>query len=649
MQEKNVARTFSVKAESGLEKLEKRYRTFPQNEVVPYASGTSYAELASVVFPCERTLNGEWQHPVLVNVSYHWTTIGIDHLCRTAYDYLQSVQAKTKLDILSVSGGLVEDNLELVLVYRPYGDISSVNDELRTILGENESPVVNESPKLVVPRSALCTYAPGDLDIIRQRVAYQDMILAEENPEIPLLNRVRYVRRPFDKTEIEIDPASGTATLAYDQRGQNTQDFYLDPSIELVYDLQSDEQRLRTKMDYETFMRAFRQIVSYLTNAEKTSYEEVLRGRMSEEEFMQIADGYIRREYVQAGRLAVEDLATMEEKVHCALFEMYVLQALIDDENITDIKITSPFSIRVRVKGKAYASNVNFIDYSDYARFINALTIKNNILLNDPVRVFTDQRDPNYIMRFSFVSPYISNSGIPVMHIRKIPRKKPMADDLIKAGMFDESIRDYILDQCREGKGGIVIAGPPGCGKTTFLNWMFDDLDGYSNSSELLIMQESGELFNTYRTGVIIENVCENPQRGQRAASLEDLAKNGLVAGSNVFIIGEVKGGEICDALNIANVGCPFAFTAHSESAEETPKRLAYLATLGRARNEEQAMRMLAAVKTVIYLKDFKVQEITEIVRFDEAEKRLIFKPIYKRSLGAPGSRRAGTTTMVHV
>ena len=329
------------------------------------------------------------------------------------------------------------------------------------------------------------------------------------------------------------------------------------------------------------------------------------------------------------------------DKVHCALFEMYVLQPLIDDENITDIKITSPFSIRVRVKGKAYASNVNFIDYSDYARFINALTIKNNILLNDPVRVFTDQRDPNFIMRFSFISPYISNSGIPVMHIRKIPRNKPMADELIKAGMFDESIRDYILDKCREGRGGIVIAGPPGCGKSTVLNWMFDDLAGYSNSSEILIMQESGELFNTYRTGVIIENVCENPQRGQKAASLEDLAKNGLVAGSNVFIIGEVKGGEICDALNIANVGCPFAFTAHSESAEETPKRLAYLATLGRAQSEEQAMRMLTAVKTIIYLKDYKVEEISEIIRFDEKEKRLVFKPIYKRSLGKPGERKS--------
>ena len=535
----------------------------------------------------------------------------------------------------------MDGNLELVLVYRPYGNMPPVDDDLRAILGENEAPVVSESPKLVIPREALYQYAPGDLELVRQRIAYQDKLYSEEDPEIPLLNRIRYVRRPFEEADVEFDSVSGTASLAYDEKDPGAQRFFLDSSIELVYDLKSDEQRLRTKMDHDSFMRAYRQIVSYLTNAEKTSYEEVLRERMTEDEFMRIADGYIRREYVQAGRLAVEDLETMMDKVHCALFEMYVLQPLIDDENITDIKITSPFSIRVRVKGKAYASNVNFIDYSDYARFINALTIKNNILLNDPVRVFTDQRDPNFIMRFSFISPYISNSEIPVMHIRKIPRNKPMADELIKAGMFDESIRDYILDKCREGRGGIVIAGPPGCGKSTVLNWMFDDLAGYSNSSEILIMQESGELFNTYRTGVIIENVCENPQRGQKAASLEDLAKNGLVAGSNVFIIGEVKGGEICDALNIANVGCPFAFTAHSESAEETPKRLAYLATLGRAQSEEQAMRMLTAVKTIIYLKDYKVEEISEIIRFDEKEKRLVFKPIYKRSLGKPGERKS--------
>ena len=269
----------------------------------------------------------------------------------------------------------MDGNLELVLVYRPYEDMPPVNDELRDLLGENEPPVVNESPKLVVPRKALCQYAPGDLERVRQRIAYQDKLYAEENPDVPLLNRIRYVRRPFEEAEVEFDSASGTATLAYENKGPNTQSFFLDPSVELVYDLQSDEKRLRTKMDYSSFMRAFRQIVSYLTNAEKTSYEEVLRGRMLEDEFMQIADGYIRREYVQAGRLAVEDLATMREKVHCALFEMYVLQSLIDDENITDIKITSPYSIRVRVKGKAYASNVNFIDYSDYARFINALTI----------------------------------------------------------------------------------------------------------------------------------------------------------------------------------------------------------------------------------------------------------------------------------
>lgn len=114
MQKKNTSRTFSVTAQTGLDKLEMRYRTFPQNEVVPYAIGTSYAELASVVFPSERGPDGCWLHPVLVSISYHWTTIGIDNLCRTAFEYLQKVQKGTRLDILSVSGGLVDGNLELV-------------------------------------------------------------------------------------------------------------------------------------------------------------------------------------------------------------------------------------------------------------------------------------------------------------------------------------------------------------------------------------------------------------------------------------------------------------------------------------------------------------------------------------------------------
>ena len=60
MQKKNTSRTFSVTAQTGLDKLEMRYRTFPQNEVVPYAIGTSYAELASVVFPSERGPDGCW-------------------------------------------------------------------------------------------------------------------------------------------------------------------------------------------------------------------------------------------------------------------------------------------------------------------------------------------------------------------------------------------------------------------------------------------------------------------------------------------------------------------------------------------------------------------------------------------------------------
>lgn len=99
------------------------------------------------------------------------------------------------------------------------------------------------------------------------------------------------MRRPFEKAEVKFDSMRRAVARVYDNKGTNTQSFFFDPFVKLVFDIQSDEKYLRTKMDYSSFIRAFRQIVSYLTNAQKMSYEEVLRGRMPEDEFMQIAEG----------------------------------------------------------------------------------------------------------------------------------------------------------------------------------------------------------------------------------------------------------------------------------------------------------------------------------------------------------------------
>ena len=134
-----------------------------------------------------------------------------------------------------------------------------------------------------------------------------------------------------------------------------------------------------------------------------------------------------------------EDLPALMAKLRRALFDLYIVQDLIDDPMITDVKITDPKSIRVRVHGKAYLSNITFIDTDDYIRFIQGIAVANNIDLGVPSQTFTDEQDENYILRFSLTSPYTTSTGFPIIHIRKIPRKKPMSEDLIKAGIADLS------------------------------------------------------------------------------------------------------------------------------------------------------------------------------------------------------------------
>ena len=58
---------------------------------------------------------------------------------------------------------------------------------------------------------------------------------------------------------------------------------------------------------------------------------------------------------------------------------------------------------------------------------------------------------------------------------------------------------------------------------------------------------------------------------------------------------------------------------------------MADLAMRGYAKSKEEAYRMLKSFQTIVYLQDFKVQEISEITGYDEDGKQMIYKPIYRR------------------
>ena len=396
----------------------------------------------------------------------------------------------------------------------------------------------------------------------------------------------------------------------------------------ITFSLTKDRET-NTKTKSAEFERIFQEVMTFISGTEKNTYIKSLLKSTDENinEATTIIKNFVM-EFVESKELAKEDLGKMMQKIYRALYQMYIVQDFVDDPNISDINITGPNEIRVRCKGKTYLSNVSFINMEDYIRFIDAICIRNKILTrNVPMRTFTDKRDAYNILRFSISSEYVNSVDYPYLGIRKIPKKKLMAPELMAAGMFDEKIRAYLLNAGRTSRG-IIIAGPPGCGKTYMLNWLLED--AYEQSADILIIQENEELF-PIRKGVKCQHVVNYSGDDEMPVSLEDLGKLALVANANVFIIGEVKGAEICSAITLSNSGCRTAMTIHSPSSTETIDKMADLAMRGYAKDFDQAKKMLKSFQTIVYMQDFKVQEISEIIGYDEKQKDMIYRRVYKR------------------
>lgn len=379
----------------------------------------------------------------------------------------------------------------------------------------------------------------------------------------------------------------------------------------------------RTHCPAERFETIFAETLTYIMTTEHHMYMGIQRGDTKEEEFILWLKTFFRRNYPEMGN--ENDYGIMYQRLYTAVFQYYVLQPLIDHPDTSDIKVCRANDIRVRVKGKAYRSSAVFISDTDLYRFIEGLAIRNNLSFSEPMITFTDQHDKNYILRFLVNTPVVNTNGLPSMHVRKIPRVKPDYAELIKAEMLTPVVRDYLIDKAKTSKG-IVFAGPPGSGKTTLLNAFIEYIP---KTRETLVIQENDELF-TDQSGFLFKHVTHGFKQGEKPITLEDLGKMALVEGCNEFIIGEVKGGEMRYVMTLLNAGGYSAFTVHSVNAHETMDKLADLVKYGSDYSFDDARKMLKNMDTIVYMEQYQVQEILEVVDYDLDTHRYVYRNIYK-------------------
>ena len=333
----------------------------------------------------------------------------------------------------------------------------------------------------------------------------------------------------------------------------------------------------------------------------------------------------------------VQQMMIMDLFKEC-VFGYYVLTPLVKAPDVSDIKVYSWDHITCKSNGKRYKTKLTFASEDDYNRWFERIVRIHRLSLTEEssLQRCTDRKGvEDFYLRIDVELGSITSSEKHNIHIRKMPKVKYSWDYLIKAGMVDRDMIDYLKDRIACGYG-FLISGKGGSGKSTLLNNMIDLIP---HDESVLVAQESDELYSNTHPQIQFEHVLDVVRNGKEIYySLEDLLRLGLLQDIDNFVIGEIKGGEALYCFTTAmSTGARFFGTIHSNNAIDSVRRLAQCAKYISDYPMERLEEMLTSTPfALIHMGNFSIDEIVEIEGWDLEKMQLKYHKVYlKNNSGA--------------
>jgi len=241
------------------------------------------------------------------------------------------------------------------------------------------------------------------------------------------------------------------------------------------------------------------------------------------------------------------------------------IEHLILDDTISEVMVNGPNRVFVEMAG--FVEEVRGLAIGEKSLMIAVKNIARR--LGDDIsesKPILDSRLPDG-SRVAAVIPPCSLNGV-TLTIRKFNTKHFVIEDLIQAGTLERwlgnQLETYVL-----GRKNILIAGGTGTGKTTLLNI----LGKFVPSDErILLIEDTSEIQMDQDNFVRFE--ARQPQNGLPAVSIRDLLKAALRHRPDRIILGEIRGGEAFDLLQLLNTGHSGSLsTVHATSARQALAR----------------------------------------------------------------------------
>ncbi len=243
------------------------------------------------------------------------------------------------------------------------------------------------------------------------------------------------------------------------------------------------------------------------------------------------------------------------------------LEALLQDETITEVMVNGPKNIFIERKGKLERVPTTFDNNEHVMRIIDRIMAPLGRRI-DESHPYEDARLQDG-SRVNAIVPPIALVG-PCLTIRKFFKTPLTVEKLIEYGAITpeaiEFMRAAVVSACN-----IVISGGTGSGKTTFLNVM----SGFIPPDDrILTIENAAELQLRQEHVVTLESRPPNIE-GRGEVTIQNLVVNALRMRPDRIVVGEIRDGAALDMLQAMNTGHDGSMTTcHSNSARDTLSRL---------------------------------------------------------------------------
>jgi pilus assembly protein CpaF len=310
------------------------------------------------------------------------------------------------------------------------------------------------------------------------------------------------------------------------------------------------------------------------------------------------------------------------------------IQHLILDPDISEIMVNGPRQIFIERAG--YLQAVPEVKLTPESLIVAVKNIARR--LGDDIsdaKPILDSRLPDG-SRVAAVLPPCSIYGV-ALTIRKFNSHKFKMKDLIDVGTLTPELAAQLEAYVAQRKN-ILICGGTSTGKTTLANALIDLIP---NRERLVLIEDTAEI--QIQKENVLRFEARREQSGLPAVTIRDLLKATLRHRPDRIIVGEIRGGEAFDLLQLLNTGHSGTIsTVHANSAAQGISRFTACVLQSGVEIPYRAIKTNIADSLNIIVQIERrpglrfVSEVLSIQRYEQDSDRYDLNRVYHRNESQP-------------